>query len=117
MTIPDYIKVDSMILMYVILVLIVVFSIYFLRKIDKDKKNDYSLMDLIVSGGKIQERKVTRLGTWIVSTWGFVYLIIEGKLDEWYFVGYIGAWVANAILAAKHQPTAANEDGTEQHER
>lgn len=117
MIIPEHIQVESMYLMYIILAIIICSSIYLLRKIDKDKKNNYSLMDLIVSDGKIQERKVTRLGTWIVSTWGFVYLIIEGKLDEWYFVGYIGAWVANAILAAKHQPTSAEENGTEQHER
>lgn len=112
MNIPENIQVNSMFLMYVILAMVLGCAVYLLRKIDRDNKNNYSLMDLIVSEGKIQERKVTRLGTWIVSTWGFVYLIIEGKLDEWYFVGYIGSWVANAILSAKHQPTATNEDGT-----
>ena len=110
MNFPDHIEVNSMILMYIILVVIFGFAIYFLRKVDKDKKNTYSIMDLIVSDGKMQERKVTRLGTWIVSTWGFVYLIIEQKLDEWYFVGYIGAWVANAILAKRQQPTTIKED-------
>jgi hypothetical protein len=67
-------------------------------------------MDLIVDNDKIQERKVTRLGTWIVSTWGFVYLIIQNRLDEWYFVGYMGVWVANAILSKKLSPTK-EEDG------
>jgi len=110
MNIPKNIQIDSMFLMYVILLLIVGFSVYFLRKIDKDKHNTYSLMDLIVDDGKIQERKVTRLGTWIVSTWGFVYLIIDGKLDEWYFVGYIGAWVANAILAKRQSDTIKEEN-------
>jgi hypothetical protein len=112
MNIPEHIQVDSMILMYIILVVILGFALYYLRKVDKDKKNTYSVMDLIVDDGKIQERKVTRLGTWVVSTWGFVYLIIEGKLDEWYFVGYIGAWVANAILAKRQQPTSKEDDGT-----
>ena len=101
MNIPQYIQVNSMILMYIILGVFIIATLYYLYKVDKDKKLSYSIMDLIVSDGKIQERKVTRLGTWIVSTWGFVYLIIQDKLDEWYFVGYMGVWVANAILAKK----------------
>lgn len=109
MNIPDHIQVDSMILMYVILILFIGFTLYYLYKVDKNKKLSYSIMDLIVDNDKIQERKVTRLGTWIVSTWGFVYLIIQGKLDEWYFVGYMGVWVANAILA-KRQPSAPHKD-------
>lgn len=112
MNIPEHIQLDSMYIMYIILALIVCSSIYLLRKVDKDKHNTYSLMDLIVDDGKIQERKVTRFGTWIVSTWGFVYLIIDGKLDEWYFVGYIGAWVANAILA-KRQSDALKEENVD----
>ena len=48
--------------------------------------------------------------SWIVSTWGFVYLIIQDRLDEWYFVGYMGVWVANAILAKKLSPAAKEED-------
>lgn len=110
MNIPDHIQVNSMILMYVVLILFVGFAIYYLRKVDKDKKSPYSIMDLIVDGDKIQERKVTRLGTWIVSTWGFVYLIIQDRLDEWYFVGYMGVWVANAILAKKLSPATKEED-------
>ena len=43
-----------------------------------------------------------------------MYLIIEGKLDEWYFVGYIGAWVANAILAKRQQPTTKEDDTTDE---
>lgn len=110
MTIPEHIQVDSMFLMYIILAVVLGFAIYYLRQVDKDKKLSYSLMDLITSDGKIQERKVTRFGAWIVSTWGFVYLIIQDRLDEWYFVGYISVWVANAILGKDKQPTQTKED-------
>ena len=111
MNIPDHIQVNSMILMYVILTLFVIFALYYLRKVDKDKKSPYSVMDLIADNGKIQERKVTRFGTWIVSTWGFVYLIIQDRLDEWYFVGYMGVWVANAILAKKMSTVKEDDNG------
>lgn len=111
MNLPENIQVNSMFLMYLILFLTLFAFVRYLMKIDHDKKVTYSLMDLIVDDGKIQERKVTRLGTWIVSTWGFVYLIIENKLDEWYFVGYMGVWVANAILGRKK--TTNREELTE----
>lgn len=92
-----------MILMYVALFLLITITMYYLYKVDKNKNLTYSIMDLIVDDGKIQERKLTRLGTWMVSTWGFVYLIIQNHLDEWYFVGYMGVWVANALLGKKLQ--------------
>lgn len=111
MELPENIQVNSMYLMYLILVIVLLFFVRFLLRIDHDKKVTYSLMDLIVDDGKIQERKVTRLGTWIVSTWGFVYLIIENKLDEWYFVGYMGVWVANAILG-KFKSVNNNQEDT-----
>lgn len=105
---------DNMIIMYVILCLIFFVIFYFLYKIDKNKNIPYSIMDLIVDQGKIQERKVTRLGTWVVSTWGFVYLIIQNHLDEWYFVGYMSVWVANALIGTKLN---SNNDFNQQDEK
>ena len=49
MNLPDHIEVNSMILMYIILIVIFGFAIHYLRKIDKDKRNTYGIMDLIVS--------------------------------------------------------------------
>lgn len=85
-------------LMYVILAFIVlIFSVY-LYNLNKDKNSTINLVDLIAINGRLNERKVTRFGAWIVSTWGFVYLISLDKLTEWYFIGYMGAWVANALI-------------------
>jgi hypothetical protein len=64
----------------------------------KDKRSKVDLTDLICSEGKVDEKKFTRLGAWIVSTWGFVYLILDNKFTEWYFTGYIAVWVGNAIV-------------------
>ena len=58
----------------------------------------FDIKDLVSKDGKLDEKKFTRFGAWVVSTWGFVYLIVNDKLSEWYFIGYMGAWVANAIL-------------------
>jgi len=85
-------------LMWVILGLIVLSGILYLYNLNNDNRSDIYLTDLITVNGKLSERKLTRFGAWIVSTWGFVYLISHDKLSEWYFIGYMGAWVANALI-------------------
>lgn len=61
-------------------------------------ENRVDLKDLICKDGHLDEKKFTRFGAWIVSTWGFVYLIIDDQFTEWYFVGYMSIWVSNAII-------------------
>ena len=85
-------------IMYLILFLILIGAIILLWRITSDRTTSLSFIDLIAIDGKLNERKITRFGAWIVSTWGFVYLIIADKFTEWYFLGYMGAWVANALI-------------------
>ena len=60
----------------------------------------FDLKDLVSEDGKLQERKFTRFGAWVVSTWGFVYILVNNPstFPEWYFVGYMTVWVSNAIM-------------------
>lgn len=84
--------------MFVVLAFAVGVIVYWLYDLNKDPKNTINLIDLISVGGRLNERKLSRFGAWIVSTWGFVYLITQNGLTEWYFIGYMGAWVANALI-------------------
>jgi hypothetical protein len=81
-----------------VLIIVVVMLIAVLYAWHRDSNNRIDLKDLICNDGKIDEKKFVRFGAWIVSTWGFVYLIIEERFSEWYFMGYMAAWVGNAIL-------------------
>lgn len=85
-------------IMYIILAIFVIAGILILWRLNRDRNSPIDLIDLIAIDGKLNERKITRFGAWIVSTWGFVYLMIDGKFTEWYFLGYMGAWVANALI-------------------
>ena len=64
------------------------------------RQQDHSLdlRDLVCTEDRLDEKKFMRFGAWLVSTWGFVYLIVEERFSEWYFVGYMAAWVGNAIV-------------------
>ena len=81
-----------------LLVLVVFFLITLLYVWHIDSRSNIDLKDLICKDGRVDEKKFTRLGAWIVSTWGFVYLILDDQFTEWYFFGYMGVWVSNVIL-------------------
>lgn len=84
--------------MSMLLAVVVVFLIALLWIWHRDSRNRIDLRDLICVDSKLDEKKFTRLGAWIVSTWGFVYLILDSKFTEWYFTGYMAIWVGNAIV-------------------
>lgn len=81
-----------------LLAIVVFFLIIILIIWHKDSDNRIDLKDLVCKDEKLDEKKFTRLGAWIVSTWGFVYLVFDNKLTEWYFTGYMAIWVGNAIV-------------------
>jgi len=85
-------------ILYSILAILFCITVYALWRLNQDKKSTISLIDLVSINGRLNERKLSRFGAWVVSTWGFVYLIVNNQLSEWYFVGYMGAWVANALI-------------------
>jgi len=96
-------------IMYIVLTIIIAVCTLYLIRLNNDKKNDIFLIDLVTVGGKLNDRKLSRFGAWLVSTWGFVYLLSNDKLTEWYFIGYMGAWVANALIG-KAIPDPNNDD-------
>lgn len=86
--------------MWVLLGFIFVVLVVWLYNLNNKDENDISLIDLVATNGKLEERKITRFGAWIISSWGLVYLISINELKEWYFIAYMGAWVANALIGA-----------------
>lgn len=84
--------------MSAVLALTVIFLLALLYVWHRDTKSNIDLKDLICKNDRLDEKKFTRLGAWIVSTWGFVYLILDDQFTEWYFAGYMTIWVGNAIF-------------------
>jgi hypothetical protein len=84
--------------MSLVLAGIVLVILAMLWNFHRDKDNQVDLKDLICHNGQVNEVKFTRFGAFIVSTWGFVYLILDGHFSEWYFAGYMAAWCGNALL-------------------
>jgi hypothetical protein len=69
-------------------------------QLSRNPDDTLNIADLVTVNGRLDEKKFTRFGAWVVSTWAFVYLIVNkpDQFPEWYFVGYMGVWVSNAIF-------------------
>ena len=100
--------------MNVILAIVVIIAVLIFWNIQRDKNNQIDLKDLVCKDGRINEAKFMRFTTFVVSTWGFVYLIVDQRFSEWYFAGYMAAWTGNALvnkwLSIKEQTTANPAD-------
>ena len=51
----------------------------------------------IDADGKTSMARICVFVALSVSTWGFVVLVQTGKLSEWYFTAYMGAFVLNGL--------------------
>lgn len=65
----------------------------------RSKENKINLEDLIMADGKINESKMNRFVAFVISSWGFIFLLVTGQFTDWYFMGYMAAWVSNALFS------------------
>lgn len=79
------------------------------------KKDTLDLRWLILDDvtGKPSIHKIGQACALLVSTWGFVKLIINGNLSEMYFSIYMGVWAGstalNKYLGRKSQPAVDSQ--------
>jgi hypothetical protein len=84
--------------MAAILALGLLIIIAIIWNLQRDQDNQVDIKDLICTDGQISEAKFSRFVAFLVSTWGFVYLILDQRFSEWYFAGYMAAWTGNALF-------------------
>ena len=42
--------------------------------------------------------KFAQCGAFMVSSWGFIHLVITANLSEWYYATYMIAWTGTSLL-------------------
>lgn len=87
--------------MELLLALMLLVVIVTMIRMTLNPSDSFDLKDLVSVDGKLEERKFTRFGAWVISTWGFIYILVNNptQFPEWYFVGYMTVWVGNAIMS------------------
>lgn len=71
---------------------------------------NFDLSDLITGdNGRVSSTKFIQTATWVVTTWGFITLVQQGKMTEWYIAAYMGIGfgfrVARDALAKPEAPS------------
>lgn len=69
----------------------------------------FDLSDLLTGdNGKVSSSKFAAMCALIVSTWGFVVLVQQGKMSSEYFIGYMITWAGAKLVQSgidKKAPT------------
>ena len=69
---------------------------------------EFDLADLLTGeNGKVSLSKFGQTASLVVSTWGFVVLVQQGKLTEFYFIGYMTVWAGYRLAQTALQKPAA----------
>ena len=85
-------------LFVVAILLIFMCGVVVTYKATKSKQFKFSLDDMFLnSKGKTSLAQFSIFTALIVSTWGFVALVQEGKMTEWYMTAYLGAFVLHGL--------------------
>ena len=101
----------EVLVMWLFLAVLLVGMFLLMRAWDRDENNDIVISDLICIDGKISETKLARFGAFVISSWAFVFLIITEQMTEWFFFGYMAAWVSNAIFSKYLDKKSPDHDG------
>ena len=52
---------------------------------------EFDLADLLTDpNGKVSSSKFMATGGWVLMSWGFITLVQQGKMTEWYLAAYGG---------------------------
>lgn len=71
--------------------------------ISSDHSN-FDLVELLATDqktGKLSDSKMRINAAFLVTCWAFVYLVMNDKFSEWFFFGFMGAWVTDRFLSRK----------------
>ena len=85
--------------MNLVIAVVVIISILVIWNFQRDQSNKVDIKDLICTDGRINSNKFMRFTAFVVSTWGFIYLIVDQRFSEWYFAGYMATWTGSALLS------------------
>ena len=91
----------------ILLLIVALLSLWILSRWQKSHP-DFDLSDLLTGdNGKVSLSKFGQVAALIVSTWGFVVLVQQGKMSEFYFVGYMVAWTGAKLIQSSIDKRAA----------
>lgn len=82
----------------VVLVLLVILAAILAFSATRDAKSEFNFAEAFVDDvGKTSLGRIAYFVALACSTWAFIFLTIRDNLTEWYYTGYMAAWVFGAL--------------------
>jgi len=78
---------------------------------DEKKYADFDLTDLLMENGRLSRLAFTWLGSFMVMSFGFIYLLLTKGLTDTYALLYAGTW-AVPIITKMFAIKKETKDGT-----
>ena len=78
---------------------------------DEKKYVDFDLTDLLMENGRLSRLAFTWLGSFMVMSFGFIYLLLTKGLTDTYALLYAGTWAA-PIITKMFAIKKETKDGT-----
>lgn len=84
--------------MQVCLIVGTLLMLFYLIRLQRSRP-DFNLIDLVIGDDdKISLAKFGQAWALLVSTWGFIYLVVTSNLTEWYYAVYMVAWTGSNLI-------------------
>ena len=82
----------------IVLVGVMVLFYFVSRGATRCSSNPFNLGEAFVdANGKTSMSRVALFVALVISSWGFIVLVVTEHLTEWFFVAYLGAFVLNGV--------------------
>ena len=96
-------NIDIVLGLFLVIIVISVIELYRLAR-----RSDASVLDLVTrtdQAGKIRidPDKFFATGAFLISSWGFYYLIVADKMSEVYFTFYMTLWAGKHYLSIREK--------------
>jgi hypothetical protein len=104
---------------FVVLIGIVAAVVTILIRKSRDRHSKINLEDLLLDEyGKLSPSRCVLIGSFVLTSWGMMFMWLNSKMTEGYFGAYLAAWVIPAVsvvMKGKSPGGAAEIDkGTQQ---
>lgn len=76
------------------------YSMYKLHRANSKYENFNLVWLLVNKHGYPDGAKCIEMGTWVLTSWGFIVYILNKTLPDWYLIAYIGAFIARGGVGA-----------------
>lgn len=82
-----------------ILAVVLLIAVHVLIRLSKNHRSRIVLEDLLLGeDGTMSRSAFVLMASFVVTTWGMVFMWLNDKMTEGYFTAYLGVWATPAVV-------------------